>query len=164
MNKLDQVKIISQTDDKTVYQLNRRLLLKVVQHEGYCKVYCKVLGNHPGAYWLNDYKFIGVTVSNELSNIFDEIDQMDILSLQEFTKLHKNSKQTRACMNFEDVWLNLDEIHSTSLLLKMFDKATDVETEILSGRPYITTFTSDKDEVLMTMYIYRPLSLYELIE
>lgn len=46
MNRLDRVKVIAKTDGKAVYQLNRKLFLKVVKHDGYYKTYLKVLGNH----------------------------------------------------------------------------------------------------------------------
>ena len=43
MSKLDDIKIFSKKDAETVYQLNRKLLLKVIQREGYCEVYYFVL-------------------------------------------------------------------------------------------------------------------------
>lgn len=43
MNKLGDIKIFSKKDTEAVYQLNRKLLLKVVQCKGYCEVYYFVL-------------------------------------------------------------------------------------------------------------------------
>lgn len=47
MSRLDRIKVVAKTDDKTVYQLNRKLLLKVVKHDGYYKTYLKFLNGYP---------------------------------------------------------------------------------------------------------------------
>lgn len=70
MNKLDDIKIFSKKDTETVYQLNRKLLLKVIQREGYCEVYYFVLKKRLSMPTSGNYEFIAKTVSNNLSDIF----------------------------------------------------------------------------------------------
>lgn len=81
MSRLDHVKVVASTDDKTVYQLNRKLLLKVVKHDGYYKTYLKVLNGYPEWSTASQYKFVAITSSDKISNIFNEIDQLEIMSL-----------------------------------------------------------------------------------
>lgn len=82
MSRLDRIKVVAKTDDKTVYQLNRKLLLKVVKHDGYYKTYLKVSNGYPEWSTAAQYKFIAITSSDEISNIFNEVDQLGIMSLQ----------------------------------------------------------------------------------
>lgn len=74
-----------------------------------------------------NYEFIAKTASNNLSDIFDEIDKLKIMSLQDFSIRHQGIGGTRARMSFNDMILGDYEIKTHCLLLKMFDKQTDVE-------------------------------------
>lgn len=166
MNRLDRVKVVSRDNKKTVYQLNPRLQLKVVQYDGYCKVYYRVLNVRewaPSSVY-GEYTFIAVTSSGELSTIFDEVDQLEIMSLQEFSIRHQGIGGTRARMSFKDMILGDNEIKTHCLLLKMFDKQTDVEGCIFSGNPYVHVNLGDKNDVSVRMSIYKPLSLHALVE
>lgn len=164
MNVLDHVKVVAKTDTETVWQLNRKLLLKAVRYDGYCKVYYLVLNQRMRMLNSSNYNFLATTSSNELSDIFNEVDQLGLMSLQKFSKSYENSEPTRACMEFYDMWLTCKDIHSQLLLLKMFDKSTDIETELLCGRPYVVMSDLKSDKVTTYMYIYRPLSLYAFVE
>ena len=163
MNKLDQVKIVSQTDDKTVYQLNRKLLLKVVKHDGYYKTYLKVLGSYPEWSIESQYKFITITSNDEISDIFDEVDQLEIMSLQVFNAVQKGDDILRHDMSFDSIFLDMGDIDRHFGLLKLFDKQTDLDDCIFGGRPYLRVYPLD-GETCVELTLYRPLSLYELIE
>lgn len=94
MNRLDRVKVVSRDNKKTVYQLNPRLQLKVIQYDGYCKVYYRVLNVRewaPSSVY-GEYTFIAVTSNGDLSTIFDEVDQLEIMSLQEFSIAKQTNK------------------------------------------------------------------------
>lgn len=164
MSKLDDIKIFSKKDTETVYQLNRKLLLKVVQCEGYCEVYYFVLKKRLSMPTSGNYEFIAKTVSNNLLDIFDEIDKLKIMSLQDFSIRHQGIGGTRARMSFNDMILGDNEIKTHCLLLKMFDKQTDVEGCIFSGNPYVHVNLGDKNDVSVRMSIYKPLSLHALVE
>lgn len=111
-----------------------------------------------------NYEFIAKTVSNNLSDIFDEIDKLKIMSLQDFSIRHQGIGGTRARMSFNDMILGDNEIKTHCLLLKMFDKQTDVEGCIFSGNTYVHVNLGDKNDVSVHMSIYKPLSLHALVE
>lgn len=163
MKKLNQVKVISQTDDKTVYQLNRKLLLKVVKHDGYYKVYLKVLGIHLKLPTESQYKFVAITSSDNISDIFDEVDQLGIMSLQVFTAVQNGDDILRCGMSFDSIFLDMEDIDRQIGVLKLFDKEIDLEDCILGGSPYLHVYPLE-DETCVELTLYRPLSLYELIE
>lgn len=167
MSKLDQmIKVVRKTDSETVYQLNPRLQLKVVQHSGYCKVYYRVLKAFP---WLSPpkydkYTFVAVTSSNELTNIFDEIDQLEIMSLQEFDMVKKEFVCERSGMTFSNLLLEVGYIDMQFKVMKMFDKQTDIEAWICGGHPYLRVTSLNGNEVHAKLTLYKPLSFSELIE
>lgn len=167
MSKLDQmIKVVKKTDSETVYQLNPRLQLKVVQCSGYCKVYYRVLKVFP---WTSlpeydEYTFVATTSSNELTGIFDEIDQLGIMSFQEFDMVKQNTACKRGAMAFRDLELNVGYIDMQLNVMKMFDKQTDMEACICGGHPYLRVTSFDDGEVHVRLTLYRPLSLSELVE
>lgn len=163
MNRLDRIKVIAKTDDKTVYQLNRKLLLKVVKHDGYYKTYLKVLGNYPEWATASQYKFIAITSSDEISKIFDEVDQLEIMSLQVFTAVQNGDDILRCGMSFDSIFLSMNDIIGHIGVLKMFDKQNDLNDRIFGGCPYLHVYPLD-GETCIGLTLYRPLSLYELIE
>lgn len=165
MNRLDRVKVVSRDNKKTVYQLNPRLQLKVVQYDGYCKVYYRVLNVRewaPSSVY-GEYTFISVTSSGELSTIFNEVDQLGIMSLQVFTAVQKGDDISRCGMAFDSIFLDMKDIDSHIGLLKLFDKQTDLDDCILGGSPYLQVYPID-GETCIGLTLYRPLSLYELVE
>lgn len=163
MSRLDRIKVIAKTDDKTVYQLNRKLLLKVVRCDGYCKTYLKVLGSYPDWATVSQYKFLAITSSDEISKIFNEIDQLEIMSLQVFTALQTGSDILRTSMSFDSILLSMNDVDSQIGLLKLFDKETDLEDCILGGSPYLRVYPID-GKTCVELTLYRPLSLYELVK
>lgn len=163
MKELDQVKIVSQTDDKTIYQLNRKLLLKVVKHDGYYKTYLKVLGSYPEWSIESQYKFITITSNDKISDIFNEVDQLEIMSLQVFSAVQKGDNILRHGMSFDSIFLDMGDIDRHIGLLKLFDKQTDLDDCIFGGHPYLRVYPLDS-ETCVELTLYRPLSLYELIE
>ena len=163
MSRLDRIKVIAKTDDKTVYQLNRKLLLKVVRHDGYYKTYLKVLGNCPDWSTASQYKFLAITSSNEISKIFDEIDQLDIMSLQVFTAVQTGDNILRCSMSFDSIFLDMKDIDRHIGVLKLFDKQNDLDDCIFGGSPYLRVYPID-GETCIELTLYRPLSLYELVE
>lgn len=163
MNRLDRIKIIAKTEDKTVYQLNRKLLLKVVKHDGYYKVYLKALGVHLKWSTEAQYKFVAITSSDNISDIFDEVDQLGIMSLQVFTAVQKGNDILRRGMTFDSIFLTMGEIDRYIGVIKLFDKETDLEDCIFGGSPYLHVYPLD-GETCMKLDLYRPLSLYELVE
>lgn len=163
MNRLDRIKVIAKTDGKAVYQLNRKLLLKVVKHDGYYKTYLKVLGNHLKWSAASQYKFVAATSSGEVSEIFNEVDQLGIMSLQVFTALQTGSDILRTGMSFDSIFLGVNDVDSQIGLLKLFDKETDLEDCILGGSPYLHVYPID-GKICVELTLYRPLSLYELVE
>ena len=163
MSRLDRIKVITKTDDKAVYQLNRKLLLKVVKHDGYYKTYLKVLGNYPEWSIASQYKFIAITSSDEISNIFDEVDQLEIMSLQVFTAVQSGDDILRCGMSFDSIFLDMKDTDRHIGLLKLFDKQNDLDDCILGGSPYLQVYPLD-GETCIGLTLYRPLSLYELVE
>lgn len=163
MSRLDRIKVVTKTDDKTVYQLNRKLLLKVVKHDGYYKTYLKVLGNYPEWSTAAQYKFVAITSSDKISNIFNEIDQLEIMSLQVFTAVQNGDDILRTGMSFDSIFLDMKDIDSHVGLLKLFDKQTDLDDCILGGSPYLRVYPID-GETCIGLTLYRPLCLYELVE
>lgn len=163
MNRLDRIKVITKTDDKTVYQLNRKLLLKVVKHDGYYKIYLKVLGIHLKWSTESQYKFVATTSSDNISDIFDEVDQLGIMSLQVFTAVQKGDDVLRHGMTFDSIFLTMGEIDHHIKVIKLFDKETDLEDCILGGSPYLHVYPLD-GETCVELDLYRPLSLCELVE
>lgn len=163
MSRLDRIKVIAKTDNKTVYQLNRKLLLKVVKHDGYYKTYLKVLGNYPEWSIASQYKFISITSSGEVSEIFNEIDQLEIMSLQVFTAVQNGDDILRCSMSFDSIFLDMKDIDRHVGLLKLFDKQNDLDDCIFGGSPYLQVYPLD-GETCIGLTLYRPLSLYELVE
>lgn len=163
MNRLDRVKVIARDDVKTVYQLNRKLLMKVVQHDGYCKVYLKVLDSYPEWSIQSQYKFLAITSSDNISDIFDEVDQLGIMSLQVFTAVQKGDDVLRRGMTFDSIFLTMGEIDRHIGVIKLFDKETDLEDCIFGGSPYLHVYPLD-GETCVELDLYRPLSLCELVE
>lgn len=163
MSRLDHIKVIAETDDKTVYQLNRKLLLKVVKHCGYYKTYLKVLGNYPDWSTASQYKFVAITSSDEISKIFNEVDQLEIMSLQVFTAVQAEDNILRCSMSFDSIFLDMKDIDRHIGVLKLFDKQNDLDDCILGGSPYLQAYPLD-GETCIELTLYRPLSLYELIE
>lgn len=163
MSRLDRIKVIAKTDDKTVYQLNRKLLLEVVKHDGYYKVYLKVLGIHLKWSTESQYKFVAITSSDNISDIFDEVDQLGIMSLQVFTAVQKGDDVLRRGMTFDSIFLTMGEIDRHIKVIKLFDKETDLEDCILGGNPYLHVYPLD-GETCVELDLYRPLNLCELVE
>ena len=163
MNRLDRVKVIAKTDGKAVYQLNRKLLLKVVKRDGYYETYLKVLGNYPEWSTAAQYKFLAITSSDEISNIFYEVDQLEIMSLQVFTAVQKGDDISRRGMSFDSIFLTMGEIDRHIKVIKLFDKETDLEDCIFGGSPYLHVYPLD-GETCVELDLYRPLSLCELVE
>lgn len=163
MSRLDRIKVVAKTDDKTVYQLNRKLLLKVVKHDGYYKTYLKVLDNYPEWSTMAQYKFVAITSSDEISNIFDEIDQLGIMSLQVFTAVQNGDDILRCDMSFDSIYLDMKDIDRYIGVLKLFDKQNDLDDCILGGSPYLNVYPLD-GETCIGLTLYRPLSLFELVE
>ena len=163
MSRLDQIKVIAKTDDETVYQLNRKLLLKVVKHDGYYKVYLKVLDKYPEWSIESQYKFAATTSSDNISDIFDEVDQLGIMSLQVFTARQNGTDILRTGMTFDSIFLTIGEIDRHLGVIKLFDKETDLEDCILGGSPYLHVYPLD-GETCVELDLYRPLSLCELVE
>ena len=163
MSRLDHIKVIAKTDDEAVYQLNRRLLLKVVKHGGYYKTYLKVLGNYPDWSTASQYKFLAITSSDEISKIFNEVDQLEIMSLQVFAAVQEGDDILRGSMSFDSIFLDMKDIDSHIGLLKLFDKQTDLDDCILGGSPYLQVYPID-GETCIGLTLYRPLRLYELVE
>lgn len=163
MNRLDRIKVIAKTDNETVYQLNRKLLLKVVKYDGYYKTYLKVLNGYPEWSTAAQYKFIAITSSDEISNIFDEVDQLEIMSLQVFTAVQNGDDILRCGMSFDSIFLDMKDIDCHIGLLKLFDKQTDLDDCILGGSPYLKVYPID-GETCIELTLCRPLSLYELVE
>lgn len=163
MNRLDRVKVIAKTDDKTVYQLNRKLLLKVVKYDGYYKTYLKVLDSYPEWSTAAQYKFIAITSSGEISNIFNEVDQLEIMSLQVFTAVQLGDDILKCGMSFNSIYLDMKDIDRHIGTLKLFDKQNDLDDCIFGGSPYLQVYPLD-GETCIGLTLYRPLSLYELVE
>ena len=163
MSRLDRVKVIAKTDDKTVYQLNRKLLLKVVRYDGYYKTYLKVLGNYPAWSTASQYKFLAITSSDEISKIFNEIDQLGIMSLQVFTAVQTGDTILKRSMSFDSIFLDMEDIDCHVGVLKLFDKQNDLDDCIFGGSPYLEVYPLE-DETCIGLTLYRPLSLYELVE
>lgn len=163
MSRLDRIKVITKTEDKTVYQLNRKLLLKVVRYDGYYKTYLKVLGNYPERSTASQYKFLAITSSDKISKIFDEIDQLDIMSLQVFTAVQEGDDILRGGMSFDSIFLDMKDIDRHIGALKLFDKQNDLDDCIFGGSPYLRVYPLD-DETCIELTLYRPLCLYELVE
>lgn len=163
MSRLDRIKVIAKTDDKTVYQLNRKLLLKIVKRDGYCKVYLKVLGNYPEWSTESQYKFVATTSSDNISDVFDEVDQLGIMSLQVFTAVQKGDNVLRHSMSFDSIFLTMKDIDRHLWVIKLFDKETDLEDCILGGSPYLHVYPLE-GETCIELTLYRPLCLYELVE
>ena len=163
MSRLDQIKVIAKTDDKTVYQLNRKLLLKVVKHDGYYKAYLKVLGNYPKWSTESQYKFVATTSSDNISDVFDEVDQLGTMSLQVFSAVQTGSDILRCGMSFDSIFLTVKDIDRHLGVIKLFDKETDLEDCILGGSPYLHVYPLD-GETCVELDLYRPLSLCELVE
>lgn len=163
MSRLDRIKVIAKTDNETVYQLNRKLLLKVVKHDGYYKTYLKVLDHYPEWSTMTQYKFVAITSSDEISNIFDEIDQLGIMSLQVFTAVQKVDDILRCSMSFDSIYLDMKDIDRHIGLLKLFDKQNDLDDCILGGSPYLQVYPLE-GETCVGLTLYRPLSLFELVE
>lgn len=163
MSRLDRIKVIAKTEDKTVYQLNRKLLLKVVRYDGYYKTYLKVLGNYPDWATASQYKFLAITSSDEISKIFDEIDQLDIMSLQVFSSVQEGDDILRCSMSFDSIFLDMKDIDRHIGVLKLFDKQNDLDDCILGGSPYLHVYPLD-GETCIGLTLYRPLCLYELVE
>lgn len=163
MSRLDRIKVVAKTDDKTVYQLNRKLLLKVVRYDGYCKTYLKVLGSYPDWATVSQYKFLAITSSDEISKIFNEIDQLDIMSLQVFTAVQTGDDILRRNMSFDSIFLDMKDIDGHIGVLKLSDKQNDIDNCVFGGSPYLRVYPLD-GETCIELNLYRPLSLYELIE
>lgn len=163
MNRLDRVKVVVKTEDKTVYQLNRKLLLKVVKHDGYCKTYLKVLDNYPDWSTASRYKFLAITSSDEISKIFDEIDQLEIMSLQVFAAVQTGDDILRRSMSFDSIFLDMGDIDRHIGVLKLFDNQNDLDDCIFGGSPYLRVYPLD-GETCIELTLYRPLCLYELVE
>lgn len=163
MSRLDRIKVVAKTDSETVYQLNRKLLLKVVKHDGYYKTYLKVLDGYPEWSTMAQYKFVAITSSDEISNIFDEIDQLGIMSLQVFTTVQMGDDILRCNMSFDSIYLDMKDIDRRVELLKLFDEQNDLDDCILGGSPYLQVYPLD-GETCIGLTLYRPLSLYELVE
>lgn len=166
MHRLDRVKVVSRDNKKTVYQLNPRLQLKVIQYDGYCKVYYRVLNVRewaPSSVY-GEYTFIAVTSSGELSTIFDEVDQLEIMSLQEFSIAKQTNRWTKGEMQFTNLILDTGYISMQLKVMGMFDGQTDVEECVFSGHPYVHVNLGDKNDVSVRMSIYKPLSLHALVE
>ena len=163
MSRLDRIKVIAKTDDKTVYQLNRKLLLKVVRYDGYYKTYLKVSGNYPDWSAASQYKFLAITSSDEISKIFNEIDQLDIMSLQVFTAVQTGDNILRRSMSFDSIFLDMKDIDRHIGVLKLFDKQNDLDDCIFGGSPYLRVYPLD-GETCIELNLYRPLCLYELVE
>lgn len=166
MNRLDRVKVVSRDNKKTVYQLNPRLQLKVIQYDGYCKVYYRVLNVRewaPSSVY-GKYTFIAVTSSGELSTIFDEVDQLEIMSLQEFSIAKQTNRWTKGEMQFTNLVLDMGYISMQLKVMGMFDGQTDVEECVFSGHPYLRISSYKNGNTYIEMTLYRALSLYELVE
>lgn len=166
MHRLDRVKVVSRDNKKTVYQLNPRLQLKVIQYDGYCKVYYRVLNVRewaPSSVY-GEYTFIAVTSSGELSTIFDEVDQLEIMSLQEFSIAKQTNRWTKGETQFTNLILDTGYISMQLKVMGMFDGQTDVEECVFSGHPYVHVNLGDKNDVSVRMSIYKPLSLHALVE
>lgn len=163
MSRLDRIKVIAKTDDETVYQLNRKLLLKIVKHDCYCKVYLKVLGNYPEWSTESQYKFVATTSSDNISDVFDGVDQLGIMSLQVFTAVQKGDNVLRHSMSFDSIFLTMKDIDRHLWVIKLFDKETDLEDCILGGSPYLHVYPLE-GETCIGLTLYRPLCLYELVE
>ena len=163
MSRLDRIKVITKTDDKTVYQLNRKLLLKVVKHDGYYKTYLKVLGNYPEWSTMSQYQFIAITSSDNITDIFNEVDQLGIMSLQVFTAVQNGDDVLRRGMTFDSIFLTMKDIDRHLGVIKLFDKKTDLEDCIFGGSPYLHVYPLD-GETCVELDLYRPLSLCELVE
>lgn len=163
MSRLDRIKVVAKTDDKTVYQLNRKLLLKVVKHDGYYKTYLKVFNGYPEWSTAAQYKFLAITSSDEISNIFNEVDQLEIMSLQVFSAVQKGDDILRSGMSFDSIFLDIGDIDRHIEVLKLFDKQNDLDDCILGGSPYLQVYPID-GETCIGLTLYRPLSLYELVE
>lgn len=163
MSRLDRIKVIAKTDDKTVYQLNRKLFLKVVRCDGYYKTYLKVLGNYPDWSTASQYKFLAITSSDEISQIFNEIDQLEIMSLQVFSAVQEGDDILRRSMSFDSIFLDMKDIDRHIGVLKLFDTQNDLDDCILGGSPYLRVYPLD-GETCIELTLYRPLCLYELVE
>ena len=163
MSRLDHIKVIAKTDDKAVYQLNRKLLLKVVKYDGYYKIYLKVLGNYPERSTMSQYQFLAITSSDNITDIFNEVDQLGIMSLQVFTAVQNGDDILRCSMSFDSIFLDMKDIDRHVGLLKLFDKQNDLDDCILGGSPYLQVYPLD-GETCIGLTLYRPLSLYELVE
>lgn len=163
MSRLDRIKVIAKTDTEAVYQLNRKLLLKVVKHDGYYKTYLKVLDGYPEWSTMAQYKFVAITSSDEISNIFNEIDQLEIMSLQVFATVQTGDDILRRGMAFDSIYLDMKDIDRHIGLLKLFDKRTDLDDCILGGSPYLNVYPLE-GETCIKLTLYRPLSLFELVE
>lgn len=163
MSRLDRIKVIVKTDGETVYQLNRKLLLKVVKHDGYYKTYLKVLGNYPDWSTASQYKFLTITSSDETSKIFDEVDQLEIMSLQVFAAVQEGDDILRGSMSVDSIFLDMKDIDRHIGVLKLFDKQNDIDNCVFGGSPYLRVYPLD-GETCIELNLYRPLSLYELVE
>lgn len=162
MSRLDSIKVIAKTDNKTAHQLNRKLLLKVVKHDGYYKTYLKVLGNYPERSTMSQYQFLAITSSDNITDIFNEVDQLGIMSLQVFTAVQKGDDVLRCGMTFDSIFLTMKDIDHHLGVIKLFDKETDLEDCIFGGSPYLHVYPLD-GETCVELDLYRPLSLCELV-
>lgn len=163
MSRLDHIKVIAKTNTETVYQLNRKLLLKVVKHDDYYKTYLKVLGGYPEWSTMAQYKFVAITSSDEISKIFNEIDQLEIMSLQVFTAVQIGDDILKCGMPFDSIFLDMKDIDRHIGTLKLFDEQNDLDDCILGGSPYLRVYPLD-GETCIELTLYKPLSLYELVE
>ena len=111
-----------------------------------------------------EYTFISVTSSGELSTIFDEVDQLEIMSLQVFSIAKQTNRWTKGEMRFTNLVLDMGYISMQLKVMGMFDGQTDVEGCIFSGNPYVHVNLGDKNDVSARMSIYKPLSLHALVE
>lgn len=140
--------------------------MKVIQYDGYCKVYYRVLNVRewaPSSVY-GEYTFIAVTSSGELSTIFDEVDQLEIMSLQEFSIAKQTNRWTKGEMQFTNLILDMGYVSMQLKVMGMFDGQTDVEECVFSGNPYVHVNLGDKNDVSVRMSIYKPLSLHALVE
>jgi hypothetical protein len=66
-------------------------------------------------------------------------------------------------MSFDSILLGVNDVDGQIGLLKLFDKETDLEDCILGGSPYLRVYPID-GKTCVELTLYRPLSLYELVE
>lgn len=95
---------------------------------------------------------------------FDEVDQLEIMSLQEFSIAKQTNRWTKGEMQFTNLVLDIGYISMQLKVMGMFDGQTDIEGCIFSGNPYTHVNLGDKNDVSVWMSIYKPLSLHALVE